>query len=553
MKYLFTLLGCALFISSQAQTKLSSDQWRQDLDYFQKLVHTKYEPLFYRVTKQDFDSAVASLRKDIPNLERHEIIVGFAKLAAMFKYGHTGMPLAFSMHGPAVKTGFHKIPINFYIFSDGLFVQGIHKDYEKAVGAKVIKIGTKSIDEALDAIRPVVSIENEQFFKSYGVKYLSIPEVLHAQGISQSLTNVPIRFEKDGKQFTINFPVKEGVEIPAYYGFVFGGNEWVISRDLNQTPLWIENIQKAYHFKYLEASKTLYVRQSQIRDDPSENIPSFYKRVFDFVDNNPVEKFILDLRVNSGGNNQKNKPVILGLIQSKVNKKGKLFTIIGRSTFSAAQNLVNELEKYTETTFIGEPTAENVNFFGDVQIETLPISNLDVRLSYLWWQNHDPRDMRLWTAPEINVEMSSEDYRTNQDPVLEAVLSYKSNVPDVMAVIRSKYEQKDYKGAELTAFSFKDNPENKFIGINNEMNALGYQFMNNNDFPTALAIFTTNTKLYPTIANGWDSLAEAYMNQRDFKKAALYYGKALELDPNGPTGKNAKDQLDKMKAYGGNK
>jgi hypothetical protein len=131
------------------------------------------------------------------------------------------------------------------------------------------------------------------------------------------------------------------------------------------------------------------------------------------------------LRLNGGGNNYLNRSVIVGLIQAKkINQAGRLFTIIGRRTFSAAQNLVNEIEKYTETIFVGEPTSENVNFYGDVVRKDLPNSGLRVFLSHLWWQNLDPRDTREWTAPQIAVDVTFDDYGNNRDPVMAAILNY---------------------------------------------------------------------------------------------------------------------------------
>ena len=74
----------------------------------------------------------------------------------------------------------------------------------------------------------------------------------------------------------------------------------------------------------------------------------------------------------------------------------------------------------------GHGEAENVNFFGDNRVERLPNSDLPIRLSYLWWQDKDPRDNREWTPPHIAVEMSYEDYISNRDPVLEHILSNKT-------------------------------------------------------------------------------------------------------------------------------
>ena len=551
MKQLLTLLVLVLVVTSNAQVKLTTEEWRKDLQYLQHLINTQYDHLYHRVSKEEFNKAVENFNTEIPALETHEVIVGFAKLIALFKVGHTGMPLIESRHGSTLKTGFHTIPINLYHFNDGVFVQGIHRDYAHVVGAQVLRIGNQSIEEALHSIRPVVSIENEQFFKAYGISMLSCPEVLHALGVIKDVETIPILFKKEGKEFTIEFKVEEKIHTPAYYGLVQNTDRWIESRNTRQTPLWLKNLDRYYHFEYIESSRTVYVRQSQIQDDPQESIGNFYARVFDFVENNVVEKFILDLRMNGGGNNYKNKPIILGLIKSKVNEKGKLFTIIGRRTFSAAQNLVNELEKYTETTFIGEPTAENVNFFGDVKVERLPISQLEVGLSFMWWQDNDPRDQRLWTEPEIYVDLSSEDYASNSDPILQIALNYQSNLPKTMLEITAKYEEGAYETAEQLAFDFKRNIQNKYASLENNLNALGYKFIHNNNLPGAVAIFTLNTKLYPESPNTWDSLAEAYLNASNIEKAIFYYQKALSMDPDGRTGAHAQNMLNRIKTHSG--
>jgi len=57
-----------------------------------------------------------------------------------------------------------------------------------------------------------------------------------------------------------------------------------------------------------------------------------------------------------------------------------------------------------------------------------------------------------------------------------------------------------------------------------------------------------NTKLYPKSANAWDSFAEANWKANKTDKAIEYYNKAIELDPNGPTGDNAKRMLQQVKS-----
>ena len=548
MKVWITLILCAttFFVSAQ-YPQLSKEDWRADLKYLKELVNEDYAHLFHRITKEEFNASIAQLDKDIPNLAPHEIIVGMAKIIAQFKVGHTGMPLALSRHGEQIRTNFHLLPINFYHFNDGVFVQGVHKDYEKAVGAKVLKIGNKTIEEALHAIRPVVSIENEQFFKAFSMSYLACPEVLHAQGVTSQIERVPVLFQKDGEEFTITFEIQKGVHIPSRYGFVANSTDWISSRQTGSTPLWMKDIEKFYYFEYLPESRTVYVRQSQMADDLHEPIPIFYEKVFSFVEHKEVDRFVLDLRLNFGGNNYKNKPIILGLIKSKINQKGKFFTLIGRNTFSAAQNLVNELENYTETIFIGEPTSENVNFFGDVKIENLPKSNLELRLSYFWWQDKDPRDKRLETSPEVAATLSSEDYRLNRDPVLHAALNYVKKMPKILADLKANFDSGDFEKANQIGQKYIKDPTQKNNSIYTQINTLGYEYLQKHQFAKAMAVFELNTQLYPEIVNNWDSLAEGYLTKGDLKKASFYYEKVIQMDPKGKAGDHAREMLEKIK------
>ncbi|MEP1151552.1 MAG: S41 family peptidase, partial [Balneola sp.] len=316
---------------------------------------------------------------------------------------------------------FHQMPYNLYWFNDGIYVQGVHKNYKEALGAKVITIGSMPVEKAINAIKPVVSSENDQFFKGVGLNYLGVPEVMHAKRIIRDISKVTMTLEKNGKQFNITFVPRQSNSFPGNYGLIQSQGQWLDARPVSSTPLWLKHFDKRYYFEYLSKEKTVYVRQSSVIHD-EERIEDFYSRVFDFIDNNEVEKLIIDLRLNGGGDNFNNKSVILGLIKSeKINQKGRLFVVIGRRTFSAAQNLVNEIENYTEATFVGEPTAENVNFYGDSRTETLPNSKLSIRLSWAWWQDKDPRDTRKWTAPQVAVELSFKDYVDNTDPIISAI------------------------------------------------------------------------------------------------------------------------------------
>jgi hypothetical protein len=117
--------------------------------------------------------------------------------------------------------------------------------------------------------------------------------------------------------------------------------QWKKARDMVGTkpPLYLEDTKNPFHFTYLKDAQIMYVQINAVRDKPGESLARFSRRVVDFAEKNPLEKFVLDIRLNGGGNNYLNRSLILGLVRSKkINRYGRFFTIIGRHTFSAAMN-----------------------------------------------------------------------------------------------------------------------------------------------------------------------------------------------------------------------
>lgn len=418
------LLLLAFVLNEQAlaqQQTISTKDWQSDVRFLQKTIHQSFPFLFKKITTKDFDSKIEAFYKRIPEIQEHEIVVGFSKIISSFEYGHTKMSFGSS------PVALDKLPVKIYQFSDGVYITGTHKDYISALGAKIISIEGKPIEEVFKAIYPVVPAENEYYFKAYGISYALIPAVLHAQGITEKLQeSITLTLEKEGKEFKAIIEAQKKTHFPLQYDEVKPDSDWVGVRDQSKTPLYLKSLEKRHYYKYLKKEETVYVRSNQILDNPKESMGSFYRKLFDFIDNNKVERLIIDLRLNGGGNNYNNKSVITGIIeQRKINQKGKLFVIIGRRTFSAAQNLINQLDNYTNATFVGEPTAENINFYGDAKRIRLPKSGLNVYLSFAWWQDKPMWENADYTTPDISVEMSFDEYKSNRDPILERIISFK--------------------------------------------------------------------------------------------------------------------------------
>lgn len=549
------LVLCFSFLnpgSGFAQKKLTAAQWQADLSYLQKKIHSDYPNLFYNITARQFDSAVAALQKQIPRLADTEIRVGFARIVAMFRIGHTLLQMRAGENEESLQPMFHFIPLTVHPFTDGLYIQQIDTVYKEALGGRILGIGNTPVDEVLRRLHTVIPWENEQYFKSHLHYYIRIPEILAALHITSNAAMVSIKYSKEGTERTLAL---KAVEYPAYAfndGF-FVPRGWADACDQYNKPgsaLWMKEPARLRYFEYLQESKTVYVRHIAVVERGDETISGFFEKVFRFIDSNDVDKFVLDIRMNGGGNNYLNKDVITKIIASKkINRYGHLFIITGDATFSAAQNLTNELEKYTEAIFVGEPTAENVNFWGDIKTEVLPHSKLNVNLSWMWWQNMDPRDKRPWTAPNLACGMSFANYKAGFDSAMYIVLNFKEQ-SRIEEKIKDLVSKGNTDQAISAAKQYIEDPLRRYCKneLEEKINDMAYTLLMRNNLEEASRLFYVNTKCFPNSANAYDRYAESLYYLGKKEEALKYYELAFSKDPGGPVGKNSKEKMALIRA-----
>jgi len=92
--------------------------------------------------------------------------------------------------------------------------------------------------------------------------------------------------------------------------------------------------------------------------------------------------------------------------------------------------------------------------------------------------------------------------------------------------------------------SKRESEPNIILFDENEMNTLGYRFLQDGNIKDAIELFKLNTIAYPKSGNVYDSLGEAYLKDGQKDLAIKNYEKSLELDPNNS---NAKQVLKKLK------
>jgi len=392
-------------------------RWREDLAFLRAEMPARHANLFHAMTHAQFDSALQSIDQDLPHLARHQVIVELQRLAALVGDGHTNV-------SPWRDTSavFQQLPVALYWFDDGIFVRATTKGQASLLGARVVRIGGIPVEGALARVRPLVSHDNEMGVRAWTPVLLTMPEVLHALGLSADPARATFLLEttKGRRQVALSpagpFPMLTG-ETDLTWLKRAG---WVDARDHTQEPLWLSDPQNKYWYHYLPGTRSLYCQLNAIQQKPEDSLRVFFTRALAAADSSGAERFILDLRLNGGGDGSWNRDIVRSLIKSRFDSPGRLVVITGRRTWSAAQMLINELENLADVVFAGEPSASRGNVYGDSKKIVLPNSHLTVRVSSLYWQQSDPRDTREFIPVTVSAPLTFADYVAGRDPALEA-------------------------------------------------------------------------------------------------------------------------------------
>ncbi len=398
------------------------DGWRLDLDYLTKRVaETHYSP-FKNISRAEWDREIARISAAVPNMKDYEIIVALVQLMVRIDDGHTG--LSAPREG---KFAFHMLPIQFYDFKDGLFVKAAHADYAQLVGKRVVRVGSLTTQDALARIKTTAQRDNDQGARWMGPRYLSRIEYLDALDISTGLESAEVTVvDAKGKETrtavrAAPFPghsPHDTQEIPS---------DWIdMAPNAKPLPLWRRSPDHFFTVDYLDDSNIVYANFRVVIDQPDgETVAQFGKRTVEMFEAKKARALVIDVRLNNGGNNFLGRAFFQTILKSDaLNEDARLFVITGRETFSACQNFCNWLDRQTPALFVGEPTGSRPNFIGEGNNIILPYSGLTANASSRYWQDSVSEDMRVWIAPDLAAEMTSDDYRNHRDPALAAILEY---------------------------------------------------------------------------------------------------------------------------------
>jgi hypothetical protein len=348
----------------------------------------------------------------VPALSDSRIVVELQRLLALLGDGHS---LVYPM--PTARMPFTMLPIDVYLFSDGLFVVDAPEGLRALIGARITHIGDRKTEDLLRDLEPFVSRDNAMGVKTFAVHYLIAPAFLEALGAASTQDRVRLRVADEGSG---------GREVALTAGPARRVRKKLLAPRgaANPPPMYLEDVDRSYWVRPLDAPGVVYLQFNQVMDDPAEPLVEFSRRVADTLSAAGATALVVDVRHNNGGNNTLLEPLLTVISRFAAEGQGRrVYVITSRTTFSAAQNFINRLERRVPgATFAGEPSMSSPNFTGEDAPVTLPFSGVTVSISNRYWEDSVASDRRPWIQPRLDVPLSSSDWLTNRDPVLDAVL-----------------------------------------------------------------------------------------------------------------------------------
>jgi len=416
MRILFISIGLFWFYVFPCLSQVSSMELIADIDQLESLIETRHIAPFRLVTKKKLKSIISKAKKEIASKKECDefCYVELLKIVAALNDGHS------VVKSKSREKLFGYLPVTTKWFKEGLYVTRVPEEYKQILGGHLKSINGVQIDDVLNKIREVLPHGNDSRFKKFAYAYLRMPGLLFGLGITESPGQANFMFSLNGEDTTIVFKNMEDEE---YEKTIFISYE-----DISNTiPLYQKRSSDYYWDYYDSENKIFYFKYNRVGNMKTERASSYAERMWSKVDSLEVDKFILDIRNNGGGQFAFSMSFIQGILdRPKINVPGKLFIISGYDTFSAALDILRNLEVKSNAIIVGEAPGDYAASSGDPEPYTLKNSKIEVQLSSVFHPTVFKGDMRKEIILDKVIEPSWANYSRGEDAAFNYILDYKN-------------------------------------------------------------------------------------------------------------------------------
>ena len=488
-------------VANAAENRALSDaEWLADIDQMSTAIKEIHFKPFSEHAEPDFDAAVDDLKSRLTGLKDWEIIMGMARIVSPLRDGHTRVHLPrqypkFALEAELGHGGtppphldslkFQQLPVQFGLFSDGVFVTGASEEHSSLVGKQVFRIGNLEIEELVTRTQAVTFFENQSRARMMAPDRLALVEVLANLGAIDEPGPVTITFESDA--ITLE-PLSGDTD------------SWVDGQPADR-PRWTRDIKTDEWFEVVPEDDAIYVQVNRFAENPKRPYSDFVAQTLSAAREAGVSRYIVDLRHNSGGIGSWVIPFTRGITRSEFNQYGRLFILIGGTTFSAAEHFLHAFEEYSYAMFVGEPSGAKPSHYGDARRIVLDNSGVTIRVSTLYWNSWLANDFRDAIQPHLDAPLSSGDFFSGNDPGWQAAVSY--TAPDSLAAqMAEQFRAENNQNALLLYQRYMTDPS--YTGLRSdipELSEMADQLVEDGYVRPGMFVYFLMNQTFPGVAS----------------------------------------------------
>jgi tetratricopeptide (TPR) repeat protein len=393
----------ALYSRANSETLSRDDKWRRDIDFFgneARRMHVHPDrPAFSR----EFTDSIASLKARVSQSTDMQVKLGLRRLVAMLGDGHSAMQRDTSMR---------MLPIDLYMFADGIYVVNGVAESARLAGSRVVRLGKTPVEDVARRLAALIPHDNDMDLRARLPNALVNTTFLADAGVANADGTVDVTLEDSAGRRSV-VPMTGGP---------LRSNPGLTTRTTGAQPLYRDR-SRPYWARDLPEARAVYLNFNSVTEVESLTIARFSQGLAAQLRNPSYRNLIVDVRLNGGGNSFLLPPLIQAIASFAVaDTARRVYVITSRHTFSAAQNFAGKLEWLINPVFVGEPTGSAPNFTGELTSTVLPYSGISVTISNRLHMNSDWEDRRQWIAPHVPVRLTSSDFFAGRDPALETVV-----------------------------------------------------------------------------------------------------------------------------------
>jgi hypothetical protein len=379
-----------------------------DVDAIVEHVRRVHPDPWHDVSEAAFTAAAADLKERLPGLGPDRRLVELMRLVALLgaRDGHSGIFPLDDTHRRRPQL----YPVRLFAFADGVRVVGGSPDL---VGLRLVSIAGASVERLAAELAPLVPADNEASRRARVWHWAVVAEVLHGLGLTSSAGPARFRFAGDDGQVVerVLAPVPAATWAAASTDLFHP----MVPQGLPQRPrpAFLARRNEPGWTALLAGGRVLYVAYN-VTLGSSEVLAERVRRLA------RDHAVVLDLRHNPGGNNTTYAPLLEALA-----RRDRVVVLVSRTTFSAAANLLADLEARVAVTIVGEPSGGSPNLVGDPSPLALRVTGWTVHVGTVWWEKSraGADDPRLAFEPDVRVPVRWADLAAGRDRALETAIA----------------------------------------------------------------------------------------------------------------------------------